>query len=145
MTPQRAGDHSLAAGAAVRPGLTCARRRGAWGSIRHLRPPRPLLSPQTEDGLLHIQWFERSETDCKAEPETDTIVFPDEAHFQKVPHAHCVCQLLGAKSPPAWSRHLSLATADHATTARTMQAGKGPQRVYVLKFAHEADRNQFFW
>ena len=46
------------------------------------------LTQQTEDGLLHLEWFERLERGMASEaPENDTIVFPGEAEFDK---ARCV-------------------------------------------------------
>jgi hypothetical protein len=41
---------------------------------------------QTEDGLLHVEWWSREEAN-PAGPEFDEIVFPDEATFEQV----CVC------------------------------------------------------
>lgn len=41
---------------------------------------------QTEDGLVHIQWWSR-EVENAAEPEFDEIVFPEEAEWVKVRHA----------------------------------------------------------
>jgi hypothetical protein len=37
---------------------------------------------QTEDGLTHIEWYQRSET--AALPEDDIVVFPQEATFAQV-------------------------------------------------------------
>lgn len=43
---------------------------------------------QTEDGLVHIEWYERKDnTDTAEAPEYDEIVFPDEANFEKVRHS----------------------------------------------------------
>lgn len=40
---------------------------------------------QTEDGLVHLQWLERTEAGLStAEPENDVILFPGEATFEKV-------------------------------------------------------------
>lgn len=43
---------------------------------------------QTEDGLMHLMWHERTETSTKADPEDDIIVFPEEAKFEKVRALH---------------------------------------------------------
>lgn len=40
--------------------------------------------PQTEDTLVHVQWFERTATGRADAPEEDTIVFPGEAVLEKV-------------------------------------------------------------
>jgi hypothetical protein len=39
---------------------------------------------QTEDGLVHIEWYERKQDDSTETPEYDEIVFPDEAVYEKV-------------------------------------------------------------
>ncbi len=39
---------------------------------------------QTEDTLVHVQWFERTATGRADAPEEDTIVFPGEAVLEKV-------------------------------------------------------------
>eukprot|EP00775_Hariotina_reticulata_P004635 gene4635-4888_t len=38
---------------------------------------------RTEDGLVHIEWYERKEDDSTETPEYDEIVFPDEAVYEK--------------------------------------------------------------
>eukprot|EP00877_Chromochloris_zofingiensis_P010437 jgi/Chrzof1/5647/Cz16g10040.t1 len=41
---------------------------------------------RTEDGLVHLQWLERTEAGLStAEPENDVILFPGEATFEKAP------------------------------------------------------------
>lgn len=49
--------------------------------------PHGSVPMQTEDGLTHLMWYERTDAGCKAEPENDVIVFPEEATFQKVQRA----------------------------------------------------------
>jgi hypothetical protein len=44
---------------------------------------RPTTTLQTEDGLVHMEWWSREE-DNPAGPEVDEIVFPDEAEWVKV-------------------------------------------------------------
>lgn len=39
---------------------------------------------QTEDGLVHVEWFERKDNDATEAAEYDEIVFPDEAAFEAV-------------------------------------------------------------
>lgn len=60
---------------------------------------------RSEEGLVHVQWLERTPTGTSATPEVDVIVFPEECDFEQV----------------------------------------GNQRVYLLKFPNERDRDMFFW
>ncbi len=39
---------------------------------------------QTEDTLVHVQWYERTAEGRAAEPVDDVIVFPGEAMLEKV-------------------------------------------------------------
>ena len=60
-----------------RAGQACLRSAQPFKHTRH--------ELQTEDGLLHVAWFERAEAGAAAAaaPENDTIVFPGEAAFEK--------------------------------------------------------------
>ena len=71
------------------PGAACTSCRASralccfsWAiaHLLHLPPPRA----QTEDGLTHLMWHERTDAGTKADPEDDVVVFPEEAKFEKV-------------------------------------------------------------
>lgn len=44
-----------------------------------------LLVAQTEDGLVHLEWWSREDENA-AGPEFDSIIFPEEAEWTKVCH-----------------------------------------------------------
>lgn len=45
---------------------------------------RSASTPQSEDGLVHVEWFERTDAGANPVPEVDVILFSEEAHFERV-------------------------------------------------------------
>jgi hypothetical protein len=74
-----------AAGAARGAGATRRPRRVATPPPPRAHPRLPPCAPQTEDGLVHLMWAERTDAGgVKDDAEMDAIVFPEEAAFTLV-------------------------------------------------------------